>query len=198
MSRATGSLVPRALVGGRVTLVPFGPDHITERYVAWLNDPVVNAYSQRKGTRTTAEDARRYLTSLRTDEHVLAILVSGEHVGNVKFGPVDWQNACADISILIGEPKFWGQGIGAEAVYLVSRHLLKTVGLNRVHADSCNPAFLRLACKLGWRTEGVLRERMRLGDRFFDDTVVSLLAREFKVIEELEAMRSAASGDRCA
>ena len=174
------------LSGRRVTLASFGPDRVTDRYVAWLNDPEINAYSRRKGTITTTEDAERYLNSLRADEHVLAILMVDEHVGNVKFGPIDWQNACADISILVGERRVWGRGIGAEAVYLVSRHLLKTLGLNRVHADSFNPAFLRLVDKLGWRAEGVLRERVRLDDRFFDDTVVSLLAREFQVIDEFE------------
>ncbi len=174
------------LSGRWVTLVSFGPDQITDRYVAWLNDPEVNAYSRRKGLRITAEDAGRYLSSLRADEHVLAILREGEHVGNVKFGPIDWQNACADISILVGERRAWGQGIGTEAVYLVSRHLLKTLGLNRVHADSFNPAFLGLVGKLGWRVEGVLRERVRLDGRFVDDTVVSLLAREFRVIDAFE------------
>lgn len=188
-NEAGRAAAPR-LIGRRVTLVPFGPDRITDRYVAWLNDPEVNAYSRRKGVHTTAADAGRYLSSLRDDEHVLAILVGGEHVGNVKYGPVDWQNACADISILVGERAIWGQGIGAETVYLVSRHLLTDVGLNRVHADSFNPAFLRLVDRLGWRIEGVLRERVRLGDHFFDDTVVSLLAREFRVIDAFEAPKS--------
>lgn len=174
------------LSGRRVTLASLGPHRVTDRYVAWMNDPEVNTYSRRKGTVTTTEDAVRYLNSLRADEHVLAILMGDEHVGNVKFGPIDWQNACADISILVGERKVWGLGIGAEAVYLVSQHLLKTLGLNRVHADSCNPAFLRLVEKLGWQVEGVLRERVRLDDRFFDDTVVSLLAREFRVIDAFE------------
>lgn len=178
--------VPLRLVGRRVTLVPFGPDRITDRYVGWLNDPEVNAYSRRKGTKATAEDAGRYLASLKPDEHVLAILTDGEHVGNVKFGPIDRQNACADISILIGERAVWGQGIGAEAVYLVSRYLLKDLGLNRVHADSFNPAFLKLVEKLGWQVEGVLRERVRLEDGFFDDTVVSLLGREFRAIDAFE------------
>lgn len=185
-NEAGRAAAPR-LLGRRVTLVPFGADRITDRYVAWLNDPEVNAYSRRKGVHTTAADASRYLSSLQDDEHVLAILVGDEHVGNVKYGPVDWRNACADISILVGDRAIWGQGIGAEAVYLVSRHLLTDVGLNRVHADSSNPAFLRLVDRLGWRIEGVLRERVRLGDRFFDDTVVSLLAREFRVIDAFEA-----------
>lgn len=182
----SGRLAPIRLVGAQVTLVPFSPEHLSQRYVDWLNDPEVNAHSRRKGVRSTVDDARRYMASLRPDEVVLAILVGDRHVGNVKLGPVDWDNACADISILVGERGVWGKGIGAEAVYLVGRHLLKEVGLNRVYADSRNPAFLRLVEKLGWRVEGVQRERLRVDGRFHDNTLVSLLAREFRPIAEFE------------
>lgn len=176
------------LSGRRVVLEPFTNRHLTERYLGWLNDPVVNAYSRRKDVRSSLDDARVYLESLRADEHVLAILTEAEgHVGNIKFGPIDWPNACADISILVGARAVWGQGVGAEAMYLVSRYLLQEIGLNRVHADSCNPAFLRLVAKLGWQVEGVLRERVRLGDTFHDDTVVSLLAPEFRAIPAFES-----------
>ncbi len=179
-------LAPIRLTGSRITLVPFTAAHLSERYLDWLNDPEVNAYSRRKGVRATIDDARRYMASLRPDEIVLAILVGDRHVGNVKLGPVDWENACADISILVGERDVWGNGIGTEAVYLVGRHLLKEVGLNRIFADSRNPAFLRLVEKLGWRIEGVQRERLRVDGRFVDNTLVSLLAREFRTIPEFE------------
>jgi [ribosomal protein S5]-alanine N-acetyltransferase len=186
VSGGAGRLGPIRLTGSRVTLVPFGPEHLTQRYLGWLNDPEVNAYSRRKGVASTIDDARRYIASLRPDEIVLAILVGDRHVGNVKLGPVDWENACADISILVGERDVWGKGVGAEAVYLVGRHLLKEVGLNRLYADSRNPAFLRLVDKLGWRVEGVQRERLRVDGRFVDNTLVALLAREFRTIAAFE------------
>lgn len=169
-----------------MTLVPFTEEHLTQRYLAWLNDPDVNAYSRRRGTCSTFDDARLYMAALRADEVVLAIVIGDRHVGNIKFGPVEWANACADISILVGERDVWGHGIGAEAIYLVSRYLLREIGLNRVHADSRNPAFLRLVEKLGWSVEGVLRDRVRADDRFFDNTLVALLAREFRTIATFE------------
>jgi ribosomal-protein-alanine N-acetyltransferase len=172
-----------------VQLRPFESADLTERYLGWLNDPVVNAYSRRRNVRTSREEASEYMASLRPDEMVLAILIEAEdHVGNIKFGPIDWVNSCADISILIGEPKVWGRGIGAEAVYVTSKYLIGELGLNRVHADSCNPIFIRLVERLGWKIEGVLRERVRLGTEFLDDTLVALLAREFRTIEEFEVV----------
>lgn len=187
MSSAT---TERAFVlrGARLLLRPLGPEAVDERYLAWLNDPEVNRFSQRHGHHTTLGEARAYLETLGADETVLGIEVDDlGHVGNVKYGPIDHHNRRCDISILIGEHAAWGRGVGTEAIYLVSRHLFETRGLNRLDAGSANPAFLKLVDKLGWRVEGVLRERVRIGDRFLDWTLVAQLRGEFRRRPEYES-----------
>jgi RimJ/RimL family protein N-acetyltransferase len=172
-----------------VTLRPFDAGQICERYLRWLSDPEVNAYSRRSGQAPiTAADAERYLASLAAEEVVLGIHLAGEgHVGNVKFGPVDRVNDRCDISILIGEKKVWGRGVGKEAVYLVSRHLFEEVGLHRLDAGSGNPAFIAMVERLGWRREGVLRQRVRIGERLVDCVLLAQLRPEFHRRPELEA-----------
>ncbi len=169
------------LTGRRIVLRRFDSTQIHERYLAWLNDPVVNEYSQRRdGPPIGGVEARRYLDGLRADEVVLAIHHSKHgHVGNLKYGPVDWANRRADISIVIGEPAAWGQGVGAEAVYLVSKYLFNELGLRRVDAGSGNPAFVRLVQKLGWKVERVFRERIGASDRYHDRTLVAQLSEDF-------------------
>lgn len=175
-----GSKAIAALTGARLTLRPLGPKDVDEHYVRWLNDPMVNAYSRRSGAQTSSAEAKAYLAGLSTEERVLAIHhATLGHVGNVKYGPIDRANGRADISILIGEPMAWGRGIGTEAVYLVAHHLFLVEGLNRVEAGSGNPAFLHLVQKLGWSVEGVQRERVRIGERLLDWTLVAQLRREF-------------------
>jgi len=137
----------------------------------------VNKYSQRRFAQKAARsDAVAYLQSLKLDEVILAIMDdTAGHVGNLKYGPVDWLNRRADISILLGERSAWGRGFGTEAVRLVTNFLFESLGLNRVEAGSNNPAFLRLVQKLGWRIEGVLRERIWTPEGFQDHTLVGLL-----------------------
>jgi len=183
------------LQGSRLTLVPFGPESITPRYLAWLVDPVVNRYSQRLGQPAqTADDARRWLAGLAPSEVVLAMLAPGlGHIGNVKFGPIDTANSRADIAILIGEQASWGMGFGGEAVYLVMQHIFDDLGLNRVDAGSANPAFIAMVHRLGWMTEGVQRERVRIGGQLVDWTLLSLLRREFVRNERFEPAARAGS-----
>lgn len=173
--------------GSRVTLRPFGPSDVHERYLAWLADPDVNAYSRRAGTKTSADEARTYLASLGKDEHVVGIETDElGHIGNLKYGPIDRHNQRADISIVIGERSAWNRGFGSEAIYLASRHLFEVEGVNRLDAGSANPAFLRMVVRLGWTIEGVLRERVRIDGQFHDWTLVALLRREFRAISAYE------------
>jgi RimJ/RimL family protein N-acetyltransferase len=180
--------VKPVLIGRSCTLRPFGADDISERYLGWLTDPEVNRYSRRANSgAVTRRQALDYLQGLQDSEIVLAILHDGHgHVGNIKYGPIDRRNSRADISILIGEPAVWGKGIGAEAVYLLTRHLFEEEGLNRVDAGSVNPGFLRLVEKLGWRREGVLRERVHLPDGAYDSVLVAQLRSEFERRPEFE------------
>ena len=176
------------LRGLRVTLRPFGIEQMTTRYLGWLNDPEVNRWSRRSEMGNIDEvAARAYLKSLVDDERILGIHLAGDgHIGNIKFGPIDWANSRTDISIVIGERHVWGRGVGAEAVYLVSQYLFETLGLNRLDAGSCNPAFVKMVQNIGWRVEGVLRERVRLGDQFYPYTILAQLRSEFARLDRFE------------
>jgi RimJ/RimL family protein N-acetyltransferase len=180
--------MPPVLRGPRVMLRPFSLADITPRYLDWLSDNRVNEFSRRLGKPPeTAEGARAWLAALKPDECVYAIEAAPfGHIGNIKYGPVSWSNLAADISIMVCEVSSWGQGFGAEATYLVSRHLFADRAVNRLAAASINPAFIRMVEKLGWQREGVQREESRVGGTFYDSVLLSLLKREFRAISAYE------------
>jgi len=176
------------LPGARMVLRELVPEHVTDRYLSWLNDDIVNQYSRRyRKPAQTVEDVLRWMNGLGRDEVAFAIEVPGlGHIGNVKYGPVNWSNLDADLSIMVGATESWGQGYGAEAMYLVTRHLFVDRGLNRVHAGSVNPAFIRMVEKLGWQREGIQREEARIDGEFRDSVLLSFLRREFVCRPEYE------------
>lgn len=178
------------LVGRSIVLRPFTVDQISDKYLAWLTDPAVNHFSRRRDMPPeTAANAIAYLQSRGPEERVFAIVHRDlGHVGNISYGPIDRTNQRSQVGIMIGEPNAWGIGIGTEAVYLITRHLFEDHNLHRVEAGSSNPAFTRLAEKLGWVVEGVERERARIGGKFFSETLVSQLHHEFVRRPELESI----------
>jgi len=179
------------LRGPRVFCQPFTVDNISDSYLAWLNDPVVNQFSRRRFVKTTRDDAIQFLTSLKKDEQVLGIFLNedGKHVGNIQYGPIDWVSHYAEIRIVVGERRVWGQGIGTAALYLVTKYLFESLKLHRVEANTCNPAFKRCVEKLGWIEEGKLRERFCIDDQYHDFFWFGMLSSDFKKIPEYEALR---------
>lgn len=161
-----------------ITLLPFTEADITDRYIGWLNDPEVNRYSRRRDLPPSdAAAALKYLRASGDTAPIWKIGVAGDHVGNIQAS-LDEHNRRADISIVIGERSVWGKGVGAAAVYTLSRHLFSR-GLHRVDAGTCNPAFVRLVEKLGWVLEGRQRQRVMLGGVLHDYWLLAQLASEF-------------------
>lgn len=178
-------LVLPDIFGARVMLKSFGAEQFSDRYLRWLNDPVVNRYSQRGGQVITAEAARAYLAGLKPEENIYGIYTEEfGHIGNLKFGPLDRANNRSDLSIVVGETAAWGKGFGAEAIYLASRYAFETLKLHRIDAGSGNPAFIKTVLTLGWKLEGVMRQRVRLPHGFVDWSLLSQLNSEFRTIDK--------------
>ncbi len=177
------------LDGRNIFLNPYHSKDFSLAYLSWLNDPEVNKYSGRRYFPTTESQAKKYLDGISEKEAVLAIYKkdSGKHIGNIKFGPVDFFHKSAEISILIGEKSEWGKGYASEAIYLVTKHLFKKLGLNRVEAGTINPAFLKTVTqKLGWTQEGILRKAFFFDGQQVDIIKVSILKEEFKELPSFE------------
>jgi len=79
-------------------------------------------------------------------------------------------------------PAYRRQGIMTEALTEVLLYGFETIGLNRVEAfvDPRNIASIQLLQKLGFRQDGILKERTHFRGRFRDDVCFSLLAREWR------------------
>lgn len=78
---------------------------------------------------------------------------------------------------------YWGRGLAAEAQRLVLDHAFGSLGLRRIeaYADPRNTASLRSLERVGFRREGVMRERWVVAGESRDDVVLALLSCEWSV-----------------
>jgi ribosomal-protein-alanine N-acetyltransferase len=85
-------------------------------------------------------------------------------------------------------PAHQGRGLAAEALRLALAHAFGPLGLRRVEADvdPRNAASCRLLERLGFRREGLLRERWRVNGETCDSALFGLLAREFDALAVAE------------
>ena len=122
------------LEGAQVRLELFDESHITDNYLAWLNDPVVVRYSSQRLTQHTFDTSAKYLASFVDTENLLLavdIKETGRYMGtmSVYFSKTEQS---ADIGIMIGDPSCWGQGIGGDAWRTVLHWLIYVAQVSTV------------------------------------------------------------------
>lgn len=138
----------------RLLLEPFRETHLTERYVAWLNDPEVVRYSELRHHRHTIASCRSYLAAFESSpDYFWAIRIKDgnqQHIGNISAHR-DIYNKTVDIGILIGENEKWGCGYGSDAWGAVCRFLLEQPDVRRVTAGAMasNRGMASIALKAG-------------------------------------------------
>jgi ribosomal-protein-alanine N-acetyltransferase len=118
----------------RFKLRPLELADANERYLSWLGGAGATYITASRTTQSLA-DLRSYVASKidRDDILFLAIIdrVSGQHVGNLKFEPVDRGEGYAVFGILIGEADFRGRGVAAEVI-AASAAWLKAQGIGQI------------------------------------------------------------------
>ena len=95
---------------------------------------------------------------------------------------VDLRNRHAALGLLVGDRASWGQGYGTEATRLLVRDAFETWNLNRVwlHVYEFNERALHIYQKVGFRTEGRLRQETFRAGHYWDTLVMGLLREEWK------------------
>lgn len=105
---------------------------------------------------------------------------TGECVGEAVLNQWDPGNESCNFRILIG-PKGRDRGLGTEAARLIVGYGFEHLGLHRISLEvyAFNPRARRAYEKVGFRTEGVLRESLRYNGEWVDATLMSILAPEW-------------------
>lgn len=170
----------------RLTLRALSLEDATDTYLAWLNDPDALRFRGPKAFPSTMEDLKRYLASLgsRGDLALAIFLKEGKrHVGNITLNTILWAHRSAELSMMIGAKDVWGRGFAKEAIQAVCAHAFNAMGLNRLWAESPNPAFNAAVRALGWTPEGTKRRAFLLDGQWVDIECYGLLKDEFRTLD---------------
>jgi ribosomal-protein-alanine N-acetyltransferase len=174
------------LIGPSVYLRPLEPAD-AQPLAAWLNDAEVTRHLRRYQPMTLAEEEGflRRVSESATDLVLgIALRADDRLVGATGLHNLDARNRHAEFGIFIGDKSVWGKGHGTEATRLVLRHAFDTLNLHRVwlHVYEYNEAGLRLYQKVGFRTEGRLRQDNFRDGRYWDTLVMALLGEEWQAV----------------
>jgi ribosomal-protein-alanine N-acetyltransferase len=151
---------------------------LSDRYVAWMNDPDISQFMETWHFPHTKENIEKYIKSHtdNRDEPFFGIILkafyisSERHIGNIKLGVINWVHRSADVSLFIGENDLRGKGYGTEAIKLLTEYAFKRLNLHKLRAGiySRNVASINAFQKAGFETEAVLRNHVFFNGGYID------------------------------
>ena len=138
---------------------PLCEDDITDAYLKWFRDREVTKYLE--ASHITRQDSIEFfrlgVSTAKYRVYAVCIQSNGEHIGNMKLGPVDAINGVTDLTIVIGARSRWGKGYGCEAIRSGIDMAFNQMGLRKIavgiYAD--NVGSLNAYARAGFVPEAV-------------------------------------------
>lgn len=162
----------------RFLLKTLDDSYVSERYVGWLNDSETMASLEARFTQASSETLKSFVVSQveSPNSYLLAITVAetGEHIGNIKLGPINAHHKNGSIGLLIGEKNWWGKGVATEVIAALSRWAFETLGLAKLTAGaySSNVGSIRAFEACGFLREGTLQSQVENANNVREDVVL--------------------------
>ena len=168
-----------------VLLIPVAIEHANAMY-RWMQDPDISTniglHNKPSLDRTT-----QWITNVIDDRTVLAraIILNGNHVGNVVLDHNDIYLATARLSIYIGEPKARQGGVGTTAIHALLREGFQERSLYKVwltvHIN--NTVAIKTYMRVGFMLEGILRDEFILNSKRVSLLYMGITRSDFQHLE---------------
>lgn len=147
------------IITPRFALRPLTPDDATERYADWFNDEAAANHIVSASSAHDVADLRAYIEARAGREDVLFLGIftrsGNEHIGNIKYEPLNLQEHYAVMGILVGEAAWRGRGVAGEVIAVSGMWLRNRLGIEEIilGVSHDHKAAIRAYEKIGFRPE---------------------------------------------
>ncbi|CAM3457961.1 GNAT family N-acetyltransferase [Aquirufa ecclesiirivi] len=153
---------PTKIESERLKLIPLSLKQLSEEYVCWMNNSIVNEYLE-SGGNYTLELLELYLKTVEEKSiffYAIILKANNKHIGNIKIDPINYKHGFAEYGIMMGDINEWGKGYAFEASNLVIKYCFEELKLRKICLGviSENIAAVNLYKKLGFIIEGIYKE----------------------------------------
>ena len=152
-------MIPQ-LESSKLIYKPLGLQHLSEKYVEWMNNPKVTKYLETGGN-YTLEKLKDFLGEVeKRPQYFWAIHLKSNdnHIGNIKIDPINVRHGFGEYGIMMGDVEEWNKGYAREASINIIDYCFETLNLRKINLGVFeeNEAAISLYLKLGFVLEGKL------------------------------------------
>jgi RimJ/RimL family protein N-acetyltransferase len=177
---------PSTVSFGSIMLKSITLEHVSERYLSWLNDPQVTQGIITKVNQYNLSNLREYVEKVILDDstYMFAIhdVTTDLHIGNIKLYEIHRENKTCGLGLLIGDKTFWGRGVGTDACNALADFAFETLKMRKIWltAFCTNPAAVALYHKVGFEIEGTLKQHVIVSGVCHDEYFMALFPQNRK------------------
>ena len=177
--------INKKILGKNIYLKSLSLKNVTENYLRWLQDKEVNHFLETRHEKQSLKKIKNYVNLCNKSDNIYLFGIftkSDIHVGNIKLGPIKKNHSIAPISIFLGNKKYWGKGIGPDAINALADFSFNDLNLNKVIAGmySKNKNSIKAFENVGFVKEGIRKKHYKLESNFIDIIELGLLSEEYK------------------
>lgn len=159
-------------------------DEVSEDYVNWLSNYEVVKFTDQKYVEQTRERVELFVEEqfFSINSILYGIFWKQKHIGNIKLGPIDFNNKVGEISYFIGNLDLWGFGIATKSIKAIVSIAFNEVDLEKVTAGcySINIASKKVLENNGFELEGTRKKHSIFEGKRVDSLVYGLIRSDYK------------------
>jgi len=159
---------------------------LRKKYLHWLNDfevvaSIISPELMKIKDMSFIDESFRRFTKENAQGFFIKHVPSNDYVGTIKLDKINRNNMNAEIGLMIGEKRLWGQKIGAKAVLILLKYAFEVLNLHKVigGTEEHNIAMQKLFLRSGFKQEGRLRQENNINGIFSDGFYYGILKNEY-------------------
>ncbi len=175
--------------GQRLYLRPLREEDASSEYLSWLNDLEIKKYLESPPI-TEVGQIRDYIHKQRENPNSLFVGIfdkqTGQHIGNVKLEPINWEEKVAVFGTLIGNKQYWGRGYGQEATRLMVDYGFRELGLKKITLGVIEYNVRAINCykKVGFTIKEIKPQALEHEGKKYDNAVMEITPEDFRKTQE--------------
>ena len=150
------------IITPRFILRPLSISDVSGRYLSWLSEGSVRRFIKATNAKGGLGELREYVAQREGRDDVIFLGIftpNGEHIGNVKYEPIDYKLGSAVMGILVGEVSWRGKGVAGEVINASAKWLKRRRGIKSI---ALGVDFENLPAILAYRKLGFVIEKTPL------------------------------------
>ena len=150
--------------------------------IKWLNNKNANKFlADRLGEGTTLKKEKEWFDKYEKGKNKIFFTIcdNKKPIGFMGLSNIDKTNRNADLFIIIGEDNYRGKGFGKKSMLWLLSYGFKKLKLHKIklQVDEENTNAHWLYKKLGFKTEGVMKEEYYYKEKFYDLIIMAKFER---------------------